>query len=80
MQSLDNAISFKARRRGASTSITLRKCRLKSMTSAAPTVWPHWLVPAPRASTGTFSSRAMSIAVATSASQRGTNTPTGMIW
>ena len=27
---------------------------LVSITSAAPMVWPHWLVPAPRASTGTF--------------------------
>ncbi len=46
-----------------STSSTRRKCLLLSITSAAPVVWPHWLVPPPRASTGTFRSRAMSMAV-----------------
>src|SRR5579875_3708214 len=30
-----------------------RRCLLQSMTSARLTVWPHWLVPPPRASTGT---------------------------
>jgi hypothetical protein len=53
---------------------------LQSITSAAPVVWPHWLVPPPRGSTGTFSSRAMASAVATSSGVVGTSTPTGMIW
>jgi len=72
--------STSAVRAVASTFSTRRKCLLLSMTSAAPVVWPHWLVPAPRGSTGTASSRAMSIAAAMSCSVRGTNTPTGMIW
>ncbi len=63
-----------------STSSTLRKCLLLSMTSAAPVVWPHWLVPPPRARTGTFSSRATPSAVVMSSAVRGTSTPTGMIW
>ncbi|MDT4837535.1 hypothetical protein FQZ97_712710 [compost metagenome] len=62
------------------TSSTLRKCLLLSITSAAPVVWPHWLVPPPRASTGTFRSRAMSMAVAMSRSFVGTKAPTGVIW
>ena len=69
-----------ATRRSASTATTLRKCFVVSMTSAAPVVWPHWLVPAPRGSTGTASSRAISRATATSRSHFGTSTPTGMIW
>jgi len=36
--------------------------RLQSITSASPTVWPHWLVPAPRGSIGTWSSAAISTA------------------
>ncbi len=43
-----------------------RMCLLVSMTSAAPVVWPHWLVPPPRGSTGTRRSRAMSMATAMS--------------
>jgi hypothetical protein len=62
------------------TSSTRRRCLLQSMTNAAPVVCPHWLVPPPRGSTGTFSSRAMASAVATSSGVRGTSTPTGMIW
>jgi hypothetical protein len=50
------------------------------MTSAAPVVCPHWLVPPPRANTGTFRSRAMSMAVAMSLSFVGTKAPTGVIW
>ena len=45
-----------------------------------PTVCPHWLVPAPRGNTGTLSSRAIWIALRTSASSVGTNTPTGITW
>lgn len=69
-----------ARRASTSRSSTRRKCLLLSMTSAAPVVWPHWLVPPPRASTGTLRSRAMSMAVAMSRSVFGTSTPAGMIW
>jgi hypothetical protein len=50
------------------------------MTSAAPTVCPHWLVPPPRGKTGTPVSRAMASAVTMSSAVSGTNTPTGMIW
>ena len=42
--------------RGRSATMRLR-CLLWSMTSAAPTVWPHCELPAPRGSTGTRSSR-----------------------
>ena len=47
-----------ARRRSNAITLVevLAACR---STSAAPTVWPHWLVPAPRGSTGTRSSRAI---------------------
>ena len=50
------------------------------MTSASPTVCPHCDVPAPRGSSGTCRSRAMSIAAATSSAVLGTNTPTGITW
>ncbi len=63
-----------------STCSTLRKCLVLSTTSAAPVVWPHWLVPPPRGSTGTCISRATARAVAMSSSVFGTMTPTGMIW
>jgi hypothetical protein len=63
-----------------STSITLRTCLEKSMTSPAPTVWPHWLVPPPRGTTGTFRSRQMSSATRASSADFGTNTPTGITW
>jgi hypothetical protein len=53
---------------------------LPSITRQAPTVCPHWLLPAPRGSSGTFSSRAIWIALRTSASSVGTNTPTGITW
>ena len=72
--------STTAVRPAASMSMTWRKCFVLSMTSAAPVVWPHWLVPAPRGSTGIFRSRAMSIAATMSASVFGTSTPAGMIW
>jgi hypothetical protein len=47
------------------------------MTSAAPTVCPHCELPAPRASTGTESSRQIAIAERTSSTVLGTRTPTG---
>ena len=47
------------------------------MTSATPVVWPHWLVPPPRASTGTPRSRAIASALMMSRSLVGTSTPTG---
>jgi len=53
---------------------------LVSTTRPAPIVCPHWLVPPPRASTGTPSSFAMAMAMATSASLVGTNTPAGITW
>ena len=62
------------------TASTLRRCLLQSITSAAPVVWPHWLVPPPRGTMGTFKSRQMSSAIFTSAALRGTNTPTGKTW
>ena len=64
----------------ASKAITLFRWRLLSMTSASPTVWPHWLVPPPRGRMGTRISRARSIAATTSASSAGTTTPTGSTW
>jgi hypothetical protein len=64
----------------ASTSSTLRTCLEKSITRPAPTVWPHWLVPPPRGTTGTFRSRQMSSARRASSAVRGTNTPTGTTW
>ncbi len=63
-----------------SNASTWRKCLLVSTTSAAPVVWPHCELPAPRGSSGTRWSRAISIARATSRWVLGTNTPTGMIW
>ena len=51
-----------------------------SINSARFTVWPHWLVPPPRARTGTPSSRAKAIAATTSSMVSGTITPTGSIW
>ncbi|XQU68115.1 hypothetical protein OJJOAM_000846 [Cupriavidus sp. H18C1] len=63
-----------------SKSITWFSHLLLSITSASPTVWPHWLVPAPRASTGACASRAISSASSRSRWSRGTTTPTGMIW
>ena len=63
-----------------STRCTRRRCLVVSMTSAAPVVWPHCEVPPPRGSSGVPVSRASAMAVATSSSVRGTNTPSGMIW
>jgi hypothetical protein len=54
-----------------------RRYLLLSITRPAPTVWPHWLVPAPRGTIGTFKSRAMSMAMATSGGA-GHEHPTGM--
>ncbi len=56
------------------------RCLLWSMTSAAPTVWPHCELPPPRASSGTPSSRHTSTAARTSPCERGTSTPTGSTW
>jgi len=53
---------------------------LWSMTSAAPTVWPHCELPAPRGRTGTPSSTAICSAIFASCSVFGTTTPTGSIW
>jgi hypothetical protein len=53
---------------------------LLSTTSAAPTVWPHCDVPAPRGSTGTPASTANASAVTASSAVRGTTTPRGSIW
>ncbi len=64
----------------ASKLTMLRTCLLWSMTRPAPTVCPHWLVPPPRGTMGTFRSRQMSSAIFTSAALRGTNTPTGKTW
>jgi hypothetical protein len=72
--------STSAVRRSRSTATILRKCLVASMTSAAPVVCPHWLVPAPRGSTGTRSSRAIASAAATSPSLVGTKAPAGKIW
>ena len=44
--------------RSASKSTTSRRCLRESMTSAAPTVWPHCAVPAPRGRIGTPQRRA----------------------
>ena len=57
-----------------------RRCLLVSITSARPTACPPCEVPAPRGRTGTPSCTAISIAVATSCTVRGTTTPTGSIW
>ena len=72
--------STSAVRRCASKCRMLRTWREWSMTSPAPTVWPHWLVPAPRGTMGTFRSRQISRASAMSSLLCGTNTPTGMTW
>ncbi len=64
----------------ASTFRTRFKCFEQSMTRARLTVWPHWLVPPPRGSTGISSSRAIANAAATSSMVRGTITPSGSIW
>ena len=45
--------STEAVRLSVSTSSNRFKCLLVSMTSAAPTVWPHCDVPAPRGKMGT---------------------------
>jgi hypothetical protein len=55
-------------------------CRVKSSTSAAPTVWPASAVPPPRGSTGTPCSAASRTAATTSSVSRGSTTPTGRIW
>jgi len=67
-------------RASTSTSSKRRKYLLLSMTSASPVVWPHWLVPAPRARIGTRSSRAIPMVAAMSLSVLGTTTPIGAIW
>ena len=43
------------------------------------TVWPHWLVPPPRAVTARPSSRASASAVTAPSMLRGTTTPAGII-
>ena len=52
----------------------------QSTTSDSPTACPHCEVPPPRASTVTFSARAMPIARSASSIVRGATTPTGVIW
>ncbi|MNT81883.1 hypothetical protein D3C72_2215290 [compost metagenome] len=64
----------------ASKSSTRFSHLLLSITCASPTVWPHWLVPAPRASTGMRCARAISSAASRSSWSRGTTTPSGMTW
>ena len=63
-----------------STATMRWRCLLWSITSAAPTVWPHCELPAPRARTGTASSRQIARAARTSSMLRGTSTPTGSTW
>ena len=58
----------------------LRRYFVQSRTIARLTVWPHWLVPPPRGSTGTPASRAIASTAWTSAVLRGTTTPIGCIW
>ena len=67
-------------RAASSTSNTRSKCRLSSITSAAPTVWPHCDVPAPRGRMGTPSSTATCMATMAASALRGTTTPTGVTW
>ena len=64
----------------ASNDTTSARCLEPSITSAAPTVWPHCELPAPRGSTGTPASTAIRIARSASASVFGTTTPTGSTW
>ena len=64
----------------ASTSSSRFRCLLVSMTSAAPTVWPHCEVPAPRGRIGTPAATAASAAQTASSAVRGTTTPSGSIW
>ena len=66
----------------ASTSMssTRRRCLEQSSTTARFTVCPHWLVPPPRASTGTPCSRATASVAARSPDVFGTTTPSGSIW
>ena len=72
--------STSAVRACASTCRTRRKYLVQSSTSARLTVCPHWLVPPPRGSTETPCSRAMAMVACTSATVRGTTTPTGSTW
>ena len=69
-----------ARIPATSMSTIRRRCLLQSITNDALTVWPHWLVPPPRASTETPASRAIAMAAAASSTRSGTTTPTGMTW
>jgi hypothetical protein len=55
-------------------------CLLVSITRASPTVWPHCEVPAPRGSTGTPSSRAMSSARLDVVGAARDHHPIGSIW
>ncbi len=63
-----------------SISTMASRCLVWSITSAAPTVWPHCELPPPRGSTGTDSSRQIAIAARTSSTVFGTSTPTGSTW
>ncbi len=54
--------------------------REKSMTIAAPTVWPERLVAAPRGTIGTRCSAAILTVAARSSADRGTTTPMGSTW
>ncbi len=72
--------STSAVRAAGSIRSTRLRCFVQSITSARFTVWPHWLVPAPRGSTGTPCSRAIASVATTSSMVFGTITPIGSIW
>ena len=67
-------------RASLSNSSTWFTWRDRSITSAAPTVWPHCEVPPPRGITGMPWSSAMRNAVSASRSFLGITTPTGSTW
>ena len=76
----DSTIPGSTQARSPSTDSTRLRYLEQSITSARFTVWPHWLVPPPRASTAMPASRAIASAACTSAMLRGMSTPIGSIW
>ena len=58
----------------------LVRCLEQSTTSESLTVWPLCEVPPPRGSTLTPSARATASARSASSIERGTTTPSGIIW